>query len=266
MTDKRTMHFKLKHDLALLKLIVKHNPYIRNLQKAVYNNIPLEIDWYLTPESHQWWHCDFARLETPSFVYLKYSGEVEMKMMMNLTPTRMTIGMMTRPKVTPNTMKSAGAKVNTAGPMVSCNNKYCSLGSWFHLECIGLAKKDIPEGVWFCWLTCEKDAGIPKTKSETNIAPIQLDRNTGMGSTPTAWILSAVCLQDKDGKASQNVVFSNGLTTKQVLVFQWVSKNEESMTITKISQVLSVFPQKSKTGNCKVSHLTSSATEFQKIR
>ena len=43
-------------------------------------------------------------------------------------------------KVTLVTKNFAGAKVALQGPMVYCNNRYCPLGSWFHLDFIDLAE------------------------------------------------------------------------------------------------------------------------------
>ncbi|XP_056001447.1 uncharacterized protein LOC130048570 [Ostrea edulis] len=51
--------------------------------------------------------------------------------------------------------------------MIFCNNKNCTRGIWFHIECVEMEEEDIPEGVWYCSTDCEKEKSARRTKKKT---------------------------------------------------------------------------------------------------
>ncbi|XP_014678940.1 PREDICTED: uncharacterized protein LOC106818780 [Priapulus caudatus] len=45
--------------------------------------------------------------------------------------------------------------------MIFCENRNCRRGTWFHLECIGMKEDDVPDGKWYCCISCHTSAESP---------------------------------------------------------------------------------------------------------
>ncbi|XP_072022093.1 uncharacterized protein [Amphiura filiformis] len=79
----------------------------------------------------------------------------------------------------------------SSSPMLYCNNRFCTLGSWFHYDCIGITSDTVPKGIWFCSKACEADS-----KKKKKDVQIKVDGKRQYARGIISAGLKAICRRD----------------------------------------------------------------------
>lgn len=84
--------------------------------------------------------------------------------------------------------KFCSCKTERAGTqMIFCDNRKCSRGQWFHLECVNLTEDEVPDDAWFCSANCKKVKIGKVTKEKRKSVSIRLTDSKREYSRSLIW-------------------------------------------------------------------------------